>query len=196
MPPPVPPMVNDGRMMTGKPSSFCTVQDSSSVCATPERAEPRPILVMASLNLERSSALSMASGEAPISSQPYFSSTPLRCRSSAQFSAVWPPMVGRIAVDQDDFVAFFTQCLTGLRTGIVEFAGLTDDDRTSADDQDAFNVVTLRHVSFSPSSPQIYRTGGRCHAARAMLRGGPGSRTQAYRYGQNLAASHRTATRA
>jgi hypothetical protein len=54
-------------------------------------------LVIASLNLERSSALSIASGEAPISSTPYCLSTPWRCRSSAQFSAVWPPIVGRIA---------------------------------------------------------------------------------------------------
>ena len=35
----------------------------------PERAEPRPILVIAALNLERSSALSIASGDAPINSQ-------------------------------------------------------------------------------------------------------------------------------
>ena len=83
--------------MVGKPISRCTTRASSIVCAMPERAEPRPILVIASLNLERSSALSIASGEAPISSTLYFSSTPLLCRSSAQLSAVWPPMVGRIA---------------------------------------------------------------------------------------------------
>ena len=97
IPPPVPPMVKDGRIMTGKPRVFCTAQDSSSVCATSERAEPRPILVMAALNLDRSSALSIASGEAPISSHLYLSRTPWRCRSSAQFSAVCPPMVGKIA---------------------------------------------------------------------------------------------------
>ena len=48
--------------MVGKPSSRCTARASSIECATPERAEPRPILVIASLNLERSSALSIASG--------------------------------------------------------------------------------------------------------------------------------------
>ncbi|MNL21097.1 hypothetical protein D3C87_1423720 [compost metagenome] len=75
----------------------CTATASSIECAIPDFAEPRPILVIASLNFWRSSALSMASGDAPISSTLYLSSTPWRCRSSAQFSAVWPPMVGRIA---------------------------------------------------------------------------------------------------
>jgi len=39
----------------------------------------------------------MASLVAPIISTPYFSSTPCFFRSSAQFSAVWPPMVGSTA---------------------------------------------------------------------------------------------------
>ncbi len=34
---------------------------------------------------------------APISSTPYFSSTPFSCSATAVFSAVWPPSVGRIA---------------------------------------------------------------------------------------------------
>ena len=76
----------------------------------PERAEPRPILVIASLNFRRSSALSMASGVAPISSTLYLSSTPLRHRSSAQFSAVWPPMVGRIASGRSLAMIFSTVC--------------------------------------------------------------------------------------
>ncbi len=97
MPPPLPPIVKDGRIITGKPSVACASQASAMLWAMPERAEPRPILVMAFLNLERSSALSIASGVAPISSTPCWASTPLRCRSSAQLSAVWPPMVGRIA---------------------------------------------------------------------------------------------------
>ncbi len=97
MPPPVPPSVKLGRMITGKPSVRCTLQASSSECAMPERADPRPMLVIASLNFSLSSALSIAAGEAPMSSTPYFSRTPCRCRSSAQFSAVCPPIVGRIA---------------------------------------------------------------------------------------------------
>jgi hypothetical protein len=39
----------------------------------------------------------IASRDAPISSTPYFSSTPLSARSSAQFKPVWPPMVGSTA---------------------------------------------------------------------------------------------------
>ena len=53
--------------------------------------------VIACLNFSRSSALSIASREAPIISTPYFSSTPCFARSSAQLSAVWPPMVGSSA---------------------------------------------------------------------------------------------------
>src|SRR5690606_19013225 len=55
----------------------------------------------------------------------------------------------RIAVDQDDLVALFTQGLAGLSAGVVEFAGLTNDDRARANDEDALDVLTLRH-SFAP----------------------------------------------
>ena len=105
MPPPVPPSVKLGRITIGKPAPpvsawicFCTAQASSSECAMPLRADARPMPVIASLNLRRSSAFSIACSLAPIISTPYFSSTPLRCRSSAQFSAVWPPMVGSTAI--------------------------------------------------------------------------------------------------
>ena len=43
---------------------------------------------------------------------------------------------GRVAVDQDDAVAFLAQRLAGLGAGIVELAGLADDDGAGADDQD------------------------------------------------------------
>ena len=52
---------------------------------------------MAALNFSRSSALSMASRLAPIISTPWACSTPCLARSSAQLSAVWPPMVGSSA---------------------------------------------------------------------------------------------------
>ena len=80
------------------------------LCAIPERADPKPILVMASLNLKRSSALSMASGVAPISSTPCFSKTPLRHKSRAQLSAVCPPMVGKIASGFSLAIIFSTVC--------------------------------------------------------------------------------------
>jgi hypothetical protein len=110
MPPPVPPSVKLGRMTVGKPTFFCTAQASSMLWAMPERAEPRPMRVIASLNFRRSSALSMASGVAPISSTLYLCSTPLRHRSSAQFSAVWPPMVGKMASGRSLAMIFSTVC--------------------------------------------------------------------------------------
>ena len=51
----------------------------------------------------------------------------------------------RIAVDEDDLVALLAQRLAGLRTGIVEFARLPDDDGTGADDEDAVEVSALGH---------------------------------------------------
>ena len=50
MPPPLPPIVNDGRIMAGKPMLNCACKASSILWAIFERAEPKPILVMASLN--------------------------------------------------------------------------------------------------------------------------------------------------
>ena len=104
MPPPVPPSVKLGRITIGYPlppmiwvMRFCTASASSMVCAMPDLAECRPMPVIASLNFSRSSAFSIAFSLAPIISTPYFCSTPWRCRSSAQLSAVWPPIVGSTA---------------------------------------------------------------------------------------------------
>ena len=58
----------------------------------------RPIRRMAWRNSSRSSALSMASREAPISLHPVLAPAhPSRTRSSAQLRAVCPPMVGSSA---------------------------------------------------------------------------------------------------
>ncbi len=51
----------------------------------------------------------------------------------------------RIAVDQNDLVALFAQRLAGLGAGVVELAGLADDDGAGPDDQNAFNVAALGH---------------------------------------------------
>ena len=51
----------------------------------------------------------------------------------------------RIGIDQDDPVAFLLERLAGLRAGIVEFAGLADDDRAGADDHDRFDVGAFGH---------------------------------------------------
>ena len=54
----------------------------------------------------------------------------------------------RVAVDEDDPVALLAQRLAGLGAGVVELAGLADDDRAGADDQDAAEVGALRHCFF------------------------------------------------
>jgi len=54
---------------------------------------------------------------------------------------------GRVGVDQDHPVALLAQRLAGLGAGIVELAGLADDDRPRAEDQDAFDVSPFGHVS-------------------------------------------------
>ena len=57
---------------------------------------------------------------------------------------------GRIGVDEDDAVALLAQGLARLRAGIIELAGLADDDRAGADDQNGMNVGALRHKTKSP----------------------------------------------
>ncbi len=94
MPPPEPPSVNDGRITTGNPMPAWICIASSSECASDERGQASPIASIARLNFSRSSALSIASREAPMSSTPNFSSTPSRARSSAQLRPVCPPIVG------------------------------------------------------------------------------------------------------
>ena len=52
-----------------------------------------------------------------------------------------------IGVNQNDFVALRAQRLARLRAGIIEFAGLADDDRARADNQNFFDVFPFRHGS-------------------------------------------------
>ena len=65
--PPVPPRVNEGRMMAGKSTRSMIASASSIDLAYPLSGTSRPILVMASLNRSRSSAFLMVSSVAPIS---------------------------------------------------------------------------------------------------------------------------------
>ena len=48
---------------------------------------------------------------------------------------------GRVGVDQDDRVAFLAEGLARLGAGVVELAGLADDDRAGADEQDLLRSV-------------------------------------------------------
>ena len=55
---------------------------------------------------------------------------------------------GRVGVDQHHLVAFFPQGLAGLGAGIIELAGLADDDRTGTDQEDLVDIVTAWHGRF------------------------------------------------
>jgi hypothetical protein len=52
----------------------------------------------------------------------------------------------RVGVDQDHFVALALEGLTGLGAGIIELAGLADNDGPGADDHDRGDVGSFRHV--------------------------------------------------
>ena len=54
---------------------------------------------------------------------------------------------GRVGIHQNDAIALSAERFAGLRAGIIEFAGLADDDRPGADDHDGFDVSALRHGS-------------------------------------------------
>src|SRR5690606_20714124 len=58
----------------------------------------------------------------------------------------WVGHDGRwIRVDQNNAVTFFTKGFTCLSTGVVKLTCLADDNRTSTNNQDAFNVSTFSH---------------------------------------------------
>ncbi len=52
---------------------------------------------------------------------------------------------GRVGVDEDDLVALLAQRLAGLGAGVVELAGLADDDGAGTDDEDLLDVGALGH---------------------------------------------------
>ncbi len=53
-----------------------------------------------------------------------------------------------IRIDEDDFEAFGAQRFARLRAGVIEFAGLADDDRAGADNQNFLDVVASWHYDF------------------------------------------------
>ena len=52
----------------------------------------------------------------------------------------------RVGVDQDDLKAILLEHLAGLGTGVVELTGLANDNGARANDEDALDVSTFRHV--------------------------------------------------
>jgi len=82
---------------------------------------------------------------------------------------------GRVGVHQDDAETFLAQGFTGLGAGIVEFAGLADHDRASAENQDAFDVCTFWHGCHS--NPRVSRQAVLNNLGQALpgaARAGPG----------------------
>ena len=74
-----------------------------------------------------------------------------------------------VRIDEDDAVAFFAQGFTGLSAGIVELAGLPDDDGPGPDDHDGFDIVALRHTGV-PAWQQWLRRPAGCRQNAAMWR--------------------------
>src|SRR5262249_10725230 len=60
----------------------------------------------------------------------------------------------RIAVEKNDLHPFFSKRFDRLGPGVVELACLTDHDRSRADDQHLFDVISPRH-----RGPHITRVG-------------------------------------
>ncbi|MPN47562.1 hypothetical protein SDC9_195165 [bioreactor metagenome] len=52
---------------------------------------------------------------------------------------------GGVGVDEDDLIPLLRECLAGLGTCIIELGCLSDDDGAASDDQNFFDVGTLRH---------------------------------------------------
>ncbi len=77
----------------------------------------------------------------------------------------------RVGVDQNDAIALGLERLAGLSAGIVELAGLTDDNGTRADDEDGLDICALRHGRASY-----------CTATGMAIAGGPNPRSAHRRY--------------
>ena len=85
----------------------------------------------------------------------------------------------RIGIDQNDPIALGLERLAGLRAGIVELAGLADDDRTRADDQDRGDVGPFGHcfrICDRHSGARAAREPGIHIRRRWVMDSGPGLR--------------------
>ena len=198
MPPPVPPSVNEGRMIAGRPMSSSASSAWISVLIWCERGVGRPMrghrlaeqlavfrLVDGvgggadHLDVEFLQRAHLAQRQRAVERGlpahgrqqrvgPFLLDDlgdDLR-RDRLDIGGVGQIRIGhdgrRIGVHQDDPVALVLERLAGLRAGIVELAGLADDDRAGADDQDRLNVGSFGH--------RLPETG---HKKRARLRALP-----------------------
>jgi hypothetical protein len=62
---------------------------------------------------------------------------------------------GRVAVDQRDLDAFVAEGAGSLGAGVIELAGLADDDGSAADEQDRLDGIVFWHVR-RVSGPRRY----------------------------------------
>ena len=181
MPPPVPPSVNDGRMIAGRPMSSSAVerlrQRLDLMRARRRQADPGHRLAEQlavfrhvdgvrrgadHLDVEFLQHAHLAQRQRAVERglpahgrQQRVGSLALDDlgddlrRDRLDIGGVGQIRVGhdgrRIRVHQDDPVALILERLAGLRAGIVELAGLADDDRAGADDHDRFDVGSFRH---------------------------------------------------
>ena len=67
---------------------------------------------------------------------------------------------GGVRIDQNDAIALGAQRLARLRPGVIEFAGLPDDDRAGPNDQDGVNVGAARHIRYAVSKKKPPRSRG------------------------------------
>ena len=133
MPPPVPPRVKPGRMMSGHvPILFAIASASSGEWALPDFGMSSPSFDMAALKRLRSSARAIASASAPIISTPHSARTPERFSSIARLSAVCPPSVGssasgfsfRMIAETESTVSGSMYVASAISGSVITVAGL------------------------------------------------------------------------
>ena len=120
MPPPVPPSVNAGRMIAGRPmaSSASAAEawraSSSAPSTMNDGAYGCPIRSSRSRNASRSSAIRIASSGVPRRRTLWRSRTPASASAIARLSAVWPP---RPASRPSGFSRAMTASIAGTVSG-------------------------------------------------------------------------------
>ncbi len=103
-------MVKLGRSTHGRPRLSTAASASARLRTTADFGTSTPILIIASLNFCRSSALSITTAFAPIISTPYLASTPCLSSAIAVFKPVWPPRVGNSASGRSLAMISSTTC--------------------------------------------------------------------------------------
>ena len=116
IPPPNPPKVKEGLIIAGRPIFFKHFFALLKLFKISDFGKSIPISDIFFLNFFLSSALAIAFEFAPISSILYFFNNPTFSAFIAKLSAVWPPMVGRIA---SGFSFFITSSSISIEIGSI-----------------------------------------------------------------------------